>query len=81
MTRAQQENTLAESRGFTAITDPRRGGSFCKFHRNDWVIWECARLGEGVFWQIAQLVNEHYTRHEHFPKLENAFDRVVELDG
>ena len=53
-----------------------------KFHKDDLHIWQCiARTSKGVkdmIWQTAYLVDNHYTNHQLFDTLQQAFERGAE---
>jgi len=72
---SEEENKLAQVKGFTPTLDKRRGGEWCVFIKNYLHIWQIRNLK----WQTALLINNHYCKHITFDTLEEAFERKIPL--
>lgn len=65
VTPGDTERTLAESHGFTAILDPARGSTWCKYEKAGWHVWSL-----GYSWAVAELVDGRFRNHHYAKGLE-----------
>lgn len=66
-----EEKPYAESLGWTAELDKRRGGDCCKFSKDNSHVWEVALTGRGVFWARAEIVDDYFVSQRYFNELED----------
>ena len=65
----EQELALAEKYGFESTPDPKRGGSWCHFSQGTTRVWQGSPTRP---WVRALLIDNKFTEHQSFEKLEDA---------
>ena len=74
--RHDQEIALANKYGATYCLDPQRGGPYCQFQLNGWVIWECIHKGRPR-WATATVSFGHFVKHAYHDTLHEALERAA----
>jgi hypothetical protein len=72
----EEENKLAESYGFSCIKDDKRGHGWCKFGKDNLLVWRT-----NVCWVSATVAFGFYCNHRHHKTLEEALSRGVEYSA